>query len=84
VQHEEISDQIQELAFSFQQIYKPRLLDGLAETDQECRDMESRSDVALSTLQSIFPNRPEAEPGYLRGAWGRTSNLSFENIRENL
>ena len=38
----------------------------------------------MLTLQSIFPDRREAQPEYLRGEWGGTSNLTFEEIEAEL
>ena len=49
---------------------------------KEVAEIEKQSNIALSTLQSIFPGRPESKPEYLRGAWGGTSNLAFEEIED--
>ncbi len=62
----------------------PGLQDELSESDDKFRAIERESEIAMLTLQSIFPGRREAEPGYLRGEWGGTSNLTYEEIEAKL
>ena len=62
----------------------PGLQDELTESDDNFRAIERESEVALLTLQSIFPGRREAEPNYLRGKWGGKSNLTCEEIEAKL
>ncbi len=62
----------------------PGLKDELNESDDDFRAIERESEIAMSTLQSIFPDRLEAEPKYLRGKWGGTSNLTCEEIEAEL
>lgn len=81
---EEIQEQLHELLFSYRHIYRPGLQEELSESDDEYRSIEKKSEVALSTLQSIFPDCPETEEGHLRGSWGGTSESTFEEIETDL
>ena len=62
----------------------PGLKDELAESDDSFRAIERESEIAMSTLQSIFPGRPEANSDYLRGTWGGKSNLTCDKIEAKL
>ena len=62
----------------------PGLKDELSESDDNFRAIERESEIAMMTLQSIFPGRREAETDYLRGKWGGTSNLTCEEIEAKL
>ena len=81
---EEIKEQIHELLYSYRRLYMPGLKEELAESDDSFRAIERESEVALLTLQSIFPGRPEAKPDYLRGKWGGKSDLTCEDIEATL
>ena len=75
---EEINEQIHELLFSFRELYRERLEEETA--DDVYQGIEKRSEIALNTLQSIFPNRPETDAEYLKGTDGHT----FEQIESGL
>lgn len=62
----------------------PGLQDEITDSDDKFRAIERESEIAMLTLQSIFPNRPEVKPNYLRGKWGGTSNLTGEEIEAEL
>ena len=62
----------------------PGLKEELAESDDSFRAIERESEVAMLTLQSIFPDLPEAQPDYLRGKWGGKSDLTCEDIEAKL
>ena len=62
----------------------PGLQDELSDSDDKFRAIERESEIAMLTLQSIFPDRREAQPEYLRGEWGGTSNLTCEEIEAEL
>lgn len=75
---EEINEQIHELLFSFRELYGEGLeAEG---SDDLYRSIEKRSEIALSTLQSIFPNSPETDAEHLKGTRGHT----FEQIEGGL
>ena len=75
---EEISEQIHELLFSFRELYREGIE---AEGSEDLyRSIETRSEIALTTLQSIFPNSPETEAEYLKGTRGHT----LEQIESSL
>ena len=65
-------------------MHKPGLVKDSSVAPEEYTEIERQSEIALSTLQSIFPGRPESEPDYLRGTWGGTSSLAFEGIEDAL
>lgn len=81
---EEIKEQIHELLYSFRLLYMPGLRDELSDSDDKFRAIERESKIARLTLQSIFPGRREAQPEYLRGEWGGTSDLTCEKIEAEL
>ncbi len=81
---EEIKEQLHELLFSYRHIYTPGLQEELSESDDEYRNIERKSEVALSTLQSIFPDCPETGENHLRGTWGGTSDKTFEETESRL
>ena len=62
----------------------PGLEDELAQSDDDFRAIERESKTAMLTLQSIFPNRDETEPEYLRGEWGGAPNFTGEEIEDKL
>lgn len=74
----EINEQIHELLFSFRELYRGGLEEEAA--DDVYQGIEKRSEIALNTLQSIFPNIPETEAGHLKGTEGHT----FEEIESGL
>ena len=75
---EEINEQIHELLFSFRELYREGVeAEG---SDDLYRSIEKRSEIALTTLQSIFPNSPETEAEHLKGTAGHT----FEQIESGL
>ena len=81
---EEIKAQLHELLFSYRHIYRPGLQEDLSQSPAEYLDIEKKSEVALSALQSIFPDCPEIEQEYLRGTWGGNSDRTFEEIESDL
>ncbi|KAL8647071.1 MAG: hypothetical protein Q9210_005769 [Variospora velana] len=56
---DEIDDQLQELLFSYRELYQPGLGKELEDNEQQYREIERKSEIAFSTLQSIFPDCPE-------------------------
>ena len=81
---EDIKEQIHELLYSFRRLYMPDLQKELEGYPDEFQAIERESEIAELTLQSIFPDRLEAKPKYLRGKWGGTSNLTCEEIEAKL
>jgi hypothetical protein len=79
-----LHEQIHELLYDYRLLYKPELSEDLGQSSDEYRNIEQRSRLALSTLQSIFPDRRETEASYLRGDWGGTSNRTADNIENDL
>ncbi|KAL8905916.1 MAG: hypothetical protein Q9171_006480 [Xanthocarpia ochracea] len=75
----EIDEQLHELLVSYRELYQPGLEKELEEDDpQLLREIKTKSGVAASTLQSIFPDQPEVAPAHLRdegeGAFERILN----------
>ena len=62
----------------------PGLKEELGDSRDKLLAIKRESETALVTLQSIFPNRCEVKPEYLRGEWGGTSNLTCEKIEAEL
>ena len=56
----------------------------VTKSDDDFQAIERESEIAMLTLQSIFPNRDEMKPEYLRGEWGGTPNLTGEEIEAKL
>lgn len=81
---EEILEQLRELLFRYRQIYRPGLQEELSESDADYRDIEKKSELAFSTLQTIFPDCPEIEEGHLRGSWGGASDRTTQEIESDL
>ena len=73
----EIEQELHELLFNFRDLYRPGLTEELEGRDQEYREIERKSDLALATLESIFPGKPEISKDYLLG-------LSVETIEQQL
>ncbi|KAL8649989.1 MAG: hypothetical protein Q9226_005335 [Calogaya cf. arnoldii] len=62
----EIDEQLYELLVSYRELYQPGLEKELENNESLYREIETKSTVAASTLQSIFPNRPEVAPRQLK------------------
>ncbi|KAL8696199.1 MAG: hypothetical protein Q9224_002922 [Gallowayella concinna] len=73
---EEIDEQLHELLVSYRELYQPGLEKELENNEQLYREIETKSGVAASTLESIFPKRPEVTPIHLRDE----SEGAFERI----
>lgn len=65
---------------SYRQPYQQGLLAKLGELSAEYQRLESQSEVALATLQSIFPDRKETSPIYLQD----TLDGAFRRILDTL
>lgn len=63
---EEMEEQLEELLFSYRQPYQQGLQAELGDSSLEYQSLERQSEVALATLQSIFPGREETSPVYLQ------------------
>ncbi|MCJ1266316.1 hypothetical protein MMC22_006199, partial [Lobaria immixta] len=61
-----MEEQLEELLFSYRQPYQQGLQAELADSPSEYQSLERQSEVALATLQSIFPGREETSPVYLQ------------------
>ncbi|KAL8773729.1 MAG: hypothetical protein Q9209_001497 [Squamulea sp. 1 TL-2023] len=74
----EIDDQLHELLVSYRELYQPGLGSELENNEHLYREIEKKSGVAASTLQSIFPDQPEVAPAHLKdegeGAFDRILN----------
>ncbi|KAL8782106.1 MAG: hypothetical protein Q9213_005676 [Squamulea squamosa] len=74
----EIDDQLHELLVSYRELYQPGLERELENNEHLYSEIEKKSGVAASTLQSIFPDQPEVAPAHLRddgeGAFDRILN----------
>lgn len=80
----EINKQLRELLFSYQELWLPDV-ESLAssqkkEENSEYEGIEIRSEAALATLQSIFPDAEDINPKYLRDR----SDGAFDRILERL
>ncbi|KAL8950134.1 MAG: hypothetical protein Q9222_003811 [Ikaeria aurantiellina] len=63
---EETEDQLHELLYSYRELYQPGLQNDLKQHPELYDEIEKKSEVALSTLQSIFPESPEVTPAHLQ------------------
>ena len=70
--------------FDFRHPYQPGLIGKNGASEQEFLEIQRKSEIALSTLQSIFPNHVATDAAYLRGDWGGSSNCTFEELHESL
>ena len=62
----EIDEQLHELLVSYRELYQPGLAKELEGNEQLYHEIKTKSGVAASTLQSIFPDQTEVAPGHLR------------------
>ncbi|KAL8884624.1 MAG: hypothetical protein Q9215_007377 [Flavoplaca cf. flavocitrina] len=76
----EINEQLHELLVSYRELYQPGIEKELENNEQLYQEIEKKSTVAASTLQSIFPDHPEATPIRMKDQ----SDGAFEQILENL
>ncbi|KAL8846664.1 MAG: hypothetical protein Q9221_008271 [Calogaya cf. arnoldii] len=76
----EIEEQLHELLVSYRELYQPGLEEALENDPSVYREIEKKSAVAASTLQSIFPDHPEVAPHQLRDQ----SEGAFERILDEL
>ena len=76
----EIHEQLHELLVSYRELYQPGIEKELENNEQLYQEIEKKSTVAASTLQSIFPDHPEATPNRMKDQ----SDGAFEQILENL
>ena len=81
---EELLEQIHELLYDYRLPYKSKLSEDLGQSSADYQNIEQRSRLALSTLQSIFPDRQETESTYLLGEWGGISNRTADEIENDL
>ncbi|KAL9621176.1 MAG: hypothetical protein Q9204_008138, partial [Flavoplaca sp. TL-2023a] len=77
---EEINEQLHELLFSYRELYQPGIEKELENNQQLYQEIERKSTVAASTLQSIFPDRPEVTPSQMKDQ----SEGAFERVLQNL
>ncbi|KAI4118167.1 MAG: hypothetical protein LQ345_001717 [Seirophora villosa] len=56
---DEFDNQLLELLVSYRELHQPGLAKELEAKEQQYREIERKSEVAFSTLQSIFPDRAE-------------------------
>ena len=76
----EIDEQLHELLVSYRELYQPGIEKELENNEQLYQEIGKKSTVAASTLQSIFPDHPEATPNRMKDQ----SDGAFEQILENL
>ncbi|KAL8749362.1 MAG: hypothetical protein Q9199_007731 [Rusavskia elegans] len=76
----EIDEQLHELLVSYRELYQPGLEKELENNEALYREIETKSTVAASTLQSIFPDHPEVAPTQLR----EQGEGAFERILHDL
>lgn len=76
----EIDEQLHELLVSYRELYQPGLEKELENNEGLYREIETKSTVAASTLQSIFPDHPEVAPTQLRDQ----GEGAFERILHDL
>ncbi|KAL8724298.1 MAG: hypothetical protein Q9166_008029 [cf. Caloplaca sp. 2 TL-2023] len=72
----EINEQLHELLFSYRELYEPGLARFFELNEQQHFEVGKKSELALSTLQSIFAGHPEVTPSYLK----EQSEGAFERI----
>ncbi|KAL9016734.1 MAG: hypothetical protein Q9185_005941, partial [Variospora sp. 1 TL-2023] len=77
---DEIDDQLQELLHSYRELYQPGLGKELEDNEQQYREIERKSEIAFSTLQSIFPDCPKVTSEKLRG----NGDGAFKRILDGL
>ncbi|KAL8864708.1 MAG: hypothetical protein Q9198_009693, partial [Flavoplaca austrocitrina] len=76
----EINEQLHELLVSYRELYQPGIEKELENNEQLYQEIEKKSTVAASTLQSIFPDHPEVTPNQMKDQ----SERAFERILQNL
>ncbi|KAL8994209.1 MAG: hypothetical protein Q9169_005755 [Polycauliona sp. 2 TL-2023] len=76
----EIDEQLHELLVSYRELYQPGLEKQLENDERLYREIETKSTVAASTLQSIFPDHPAVAPSQLRDQ----DEGAFERILDEL
>lgn len=77
---DEIDDQLQELLVSYRELYQPGLGKELEDNEQQYREIERKSEIAFSTLQSIFPDCPKVTSEKLQG----NGDGAFKRILDRL
>ena len=76
----EINEQLHELLVSYRELYQPGIENELENNEQLYQEIEKKSTVAASTLQSIFPDHPEVTPNQMKDQ----SEGAFERILQDL
>lgn len=77
---DEVDDQLQELLFSYRELYQPGLGKELEDNEQQYREIERKSEIAFLTLQSIFPDCPKITSEKLQG----NGDGAFKRILDRL
>ena len=86
----DIDEQLRELLFAYQELWAPGV-DRLAESEnnsetEEYKAIEDRSNAALNTLQSIFPDAEDINSEYLKdrsdGAFDRILQVLWRYARK--
>lgn len=80
----EIKQELHELLFNFRDYYRPGLNQELAEQDHEYREIERKSELALMTLESIFPGHPEVTEAFLLGPSAETIEERLQELASRL
>ena len=77
----EIEEQLRELLFDYHVPFEMELSGQGLMDNPDYDDAKRKSDIALATLQDMFPGADEVQPGYLREQYPGTEDHVFESLR---